>query len=214
MQETTTKEKILKRIRHALISKKENPFSAVDFKSSVYQDFEEEEPVVQFALKLNQAGGNFIYCENEKAVAENMHLLVEQQKWSRLFTLDESVLSLLQDGRFELESSPERFNNLQVGISRCDFLIARFGSVMVSSALATGRRLFVYPEVHVVIARASQVVSELKEALSGIKKKYSGNLPSQITVITGPSRTADIEKTLVMGAHGPKELFVLLVDDL
>ncbi len=85
---------------------------------------------------------------------------------------------------------------------------------MVSSALATGRRLFVYPETHIVIASASQVVAELKDGLSGMKQKYAGNFPSQITVITGPSRTADIEKTLVMGAHGPKELFVLLIDDL
>ena len=213
MQETTTKEKILKQVRNALISKKENPFSSVDFKSSVYHDFEEE-PVVQFALRLNQAGGTFVYCENEKTVVENMQVLVEQQQWTDLFALDESILTLLQDGRFKLISDPAQFNKLKVGISCCDYLIARFGSVMVSSALSSGRRLFVYPETHVVIARASQVVSELKDALSGIKQKYAGNFPSQITVITGPSRTADIEKTLVLGAHGPKELFVLLIDDL
>jgi len=46
------------------------------------------------------------------------------------------------------------------------------------------------------------------------KEKYGGNFPSQMTVITGPSRTADIEKTLVMGAHGPKELYVFMIDDL
>jgi L-lactate dehydrogenase complex protein LldG len=60
----------------------------------------------------------------------------------------------------------------------------------------------------------SQVVPELKDGLREMKKKYAGHFPSQLTVITGPSRTADIEKTLVMGAHGPKELFVFMVDDL
>jgi len=213
MQETTTKEKILKQVRNALISIKENPFSGVDFKASVYKDFEEE-PVVQFALNLNQAAGTFIYCENEKAVIENMQTLVEQQKWTNLFAVDESVLSMLKDSGLKVASNPEKFNHLKVGITRCDYLIARFGSIMVSSALSSGRRMFVYPETHVVIAKASQVVNELKDALNGMKKKYAGNFPSQITVITGPSRTADIEKTLVMGAHGPKELFVLMIDDL
>jgi len=213
MQETTTKEKILKKVRNALISKQENPFLGVDFKSSVYHDFEED-PVVQFVLNLKQAAGTFVYCENEKALVENMQLLVEQQKWKELFAIDETVLGLLKEGDLKLTNDPDKFNDLKVGITRCDFLIARFGSVMVSSALASGRRMFVYPEIHVVIAKASQVVNELKDALSGIKSKYAGNFPSQITVITGPSRTADIEKTLVMGAHGPKELYVLMVDDL
>ena len=213
MQETTTKEKILKKVRNALISKKENPFLSVDFKSSFYHDFEEE-PVVQFALNLNEAAGTFIYCENEKAAIANMQILVEQQKWTNLFAIDESILSLLKEGNFKLTNDPEKFNDLKVGITRCDYLIARFGSVMVSSALSSGRRMFVYPEIHVVIAKASQVVAELKDALNGMKQKYAGKFPSQITVITGPSRTADIEKTLVMGAHGPKELFVLMIDDL
>lgn len=169
---------------------------------------------MQFAVKLNEAAGTFIYCENEKAVIDNMQFLVEQQKWTELFAIDETVLSLLRNGNFNLTSKQEKFNDLKVGITRCDYLIARFGSVMVSSALLSGRRMFVYPETHVVIAKASQVVSELKDALKGMKQKYAGKFPSQITVITGPSRTADIEKTLVMGAHGPKELYVFMIDDL
>ncbi len=213
MQETTTKEKILKKVRNALMSINENPFAGVDFKSSVYHDFEEE-AVVQFALNLNQASGTFIYCENEKALIDNLLVLTEQQKWTNLFSIDESILSILQNSTLKLESKPEQFNALKVGITRCDYLIARFGSVMVSSALSSGRRMFVYPETHIVFAKASQVVAELKDALTGMKQKYAGKFPSQITVITGPSRTADIEKTLVMGAHGPKELFVLMIDDL
>lgn len=213
MQETTTKEKILKQVRNALINKKENPFSGIDFKSSVYNDFEEE-PVVQFALNLNDAGGTFIYCENENMAVENMEILAREQKWKDIFTIDESVISLLNGSELKLESNTDKFLDLKIGITRCEYLIARFGSVMVSSAISSGRRMFAFPETHIVIAKASQVVSELKDALSGMKQKYARKFPSQITVITGPSRTADIEKTLVMGAHGPKELYVLLIDDL
>ena len=54
---------------------------------------------------------------------------------------------------------------------------------------------------------------DLKDGFKLIKNKYGTQIPSMISTITGPSRTADIEKTLVLGAHGPKELFVFLIDD-
>jgi L-lactate dehydrogenase complex protein LldG len=66
--------------------------------------------------------------------------------------------------------------------------------------------------VHIVLAYTSQLVLDLKDGFKLLKKKYGNNIPSLISTITGPSRTADIEKTLVLGAHGPKELFVFLLD--
>ena len=76
-----------------------------------------------------------------------------------------------------------------------------------------GRQIFVHPEIHLVLAYSSQLVGDLKDALLKLKKKYDPKMPSMVTLITGPSRTADIEKTLVMGAHGPKELYVFLLED-
>lgn len=213
MEESTTKEKILKKVRAALISNTENPFKDVDFNSPIYNELTES-PEIQFALKLKEAGGVFVYCENEKSISENLRLLMKQKKWENVFTIDERIQGLLSQEQIPVDNAPENFHNLKVGVTRCEYLIARFGCVMVSSGLLSGRRMFSFPEVHIVIAAASQVVSELKDALRGMKKRYGSGLPSQITVISGPSRTADIEKTLVMGAHGPKELYVFFVDDL
>jgi L-lactate dehydrogenase complex protein LldG len=56
------------------------------------------------------------------------------------------------------------------------------------------------------------LVYDIKDALQLMKEKYNGNLPSLVTLATGPSRTADIEKTLVVGVHGPKEVFCFLVE--
>jgi L-lactate dehydrogenase complex protein LldG len=95
----------------------------------------------------------------------------------------------------------------------CEALIARNGSVMVSNQNAAGRRLSIFPHHHIVIARTGQMVLDLKDAFALLKNKYGNQIPSMISTITGPSRTADIEKTLVLGAHGPKELFVFLVED-
>jgi len=212
MEETTTKEQILKRVRDALISKRENPFKNIDFNSSVFQRLSDEKEVV-FASKLIEMSGTFVYCENEKALADKLAVLREQKKWTNYFVVDEKIKLFLQSAEIPYESSPEKFTGLKAGITRCEYLIARFGSVLVSSGLDSGRRLFVFPESHIVIAYASQVVEELDDALKGMIKKYKEDFPSQMTVITGPSRTADIEKTLVMGAHGPRELYVFMVDD-
>ncbi|MBE0650532.1 MAG: LUD domain-containing protein [Bacteroidales bacterium] len=212
MDDTTTKEKILKGVRDALISKQEIPFKDVNFSSPVFEKLTDEKAVV-FARKLIEMGGAFVYCENEKMLLENLKLLLKQRGWENYYTLDERICSLLNAGEIPYNNNPEDLITLYAGITRCEYMIARFGSVMVSSKLDTGRRMFVFPEVHIIIATASQIVEDLKDAFAGIRNKYQNEFPSQITVITGPSRTADIEKTLVMGAHGPRELFVFMVDD-
>lgn len=213
MEESTTKEKILKKVRNALISKQENPFQNIDFKSPIYRELNDV-PEIVFASNLNENGGSFVYCENEKEFVENIKYLSNQRKWESVFSIDEKIIGLLESNNIKVENSDEKFNSQIAGITQCDFLIARFGSIMVSSGLSSGRRMFVFPEVHIIFAFTSQVVVELKDALKALKKKYSEKLPSQITVISGPSRTADIEKTLVMGAHGPKELIVFVIDDM
>jgi len=99
---------------------------------------------------------------------------------------------------------------MQAGITGCEFLIARTGSVVVSSASLSGRQMNVFPPVHIVLAHISQLVNLPEDALIAMQEKYGITLPSTISTITGPSRTADIEKTLVLGAHGPKEFIVFL----
>jgi L-lactate dehydrogenase complex protein LldG len=71
----------------------------------------------------------------------------------------------------------------------------------------------VVPTTHIVLAYTSQLVADMNDAMMAIRAKYGEKLPSYIASITGPSRTADIEKTLVTPAHGPRDIFVFLVDD-
>ena len=95
------------------------------------------------------------------------------------------------------------------GISECDALVAQTGSVLVTSRSAGGRALSVLPPHHVVLARREQLVADLPAAFALVKKKYADNYPSMISFITGPSRTGDIVRILVLGAHGPKKLTIL-----
>ena len=95
------------------------------------------------------------------------------------------------------------------GISECDALIAQTGSVLVTNRSAGGRALSVLPPHHVVLARREQLVADLPAAFELLQKKYEANYPSMISFITGPSRTGDIERILVLGAHGPKKLTII-----
>jgi len=94
------------------------------------------------------------------------------------------------------------------GLTECDALVAQTGSVLVTSRSAGGRALSVLPPHHVVLARREQLVPDLLAAFTLLKEKYASNYPSFVSFITGPSRTGDIERILVLGAHGPKKLTI------
>jgi L-lactate dehydrogenase complex protein LldG len=98
-----------------------------------------------------------------------------------------------------------------VGVTECDALVAQTGSVLVTERSAGGRALSVLPPHHLVLARLDQMVPDLPAAFALIKEKYQANYPSFISFITGPSRTGDIERILVLGAHGPKKLTIICV---
>jgi L-lactate dehydrogenase complex protein LldG len=85
--------------------------------------------------------------------------------------------------------------------------------VLISSKQQSGLRANFFPKTHIVIAHLGQIVSTVKEAMIKLHEKYEGRLPSMTTLITGPSRTADIEKTLVMGMHGPQELIIFMLTE-
>ena len=97
------------------------------------------------------------------------------------------------------------------GLTECDALVAETGSVLVSSVSAGGRALSVLPPHHLVLARRNQMVPNLTAALQRARDRYKNDWPSFKSFITGPSRTGDIERILVLGAHGPKRLTILLL---
>jgi len=130
-----------------------------------------------------------------------------------MYAWEPSLQRLLDQYGFPYYSTDTDFEKADAGITLCEALIARNGSILVSNAGPAGRRLSIYPHMHIVVAYTSQIVGDIKEGLELLKQKYSSQFPSMVSLITGPSRTADIEKTLVLGAHGPRELYVFLLDD-
>lgn len=208
---TTAKEQILKKIRKALLEKRENPYPNLEDTPLYKQNTEELE--VLFAEQLTGISGNFIFCENGVDFIENILELAEKFNWRKIYCWEPELQALLAHYEFPFYQTDKDFEEAEVGITLCEALIARNGSVLVTNQSPAGRRLSIFPHHHIVIARTGQLVLDLKDGFQLLKNKYGNQIPSMISTITGPSRTADIEKTLVLGAHGPKELFVFLVDD-
>jgi len=210
IKNTTSKEQMLKKIRHALLQKREHPYA--NFEETALHVQETHPLDILFAERLTAVAGKFVYCEDEVSLIENLLSLAEAEKLRKMYAWEPPVQQLLDRYEFPFFRTEKDFAEAEAGITTCEALIARSGSVLVSNGNAGGRRLGIYPNIHVVIAYTSQLVMDIKDGLSLMQQKYGAALPSLISVVTGPSRTADIEKTLVLGAHGPKELYVFMID--
>ncbi len=102
----------------------------------------------------------------------------------------------------------------EVGLSATFSAIAETGSLMVTSGPHHPSSLNLLPDTHVVVVREDQIVGAQEDGWVRLRKSVeeNGGLPRTVLFITGPSRSADIEQTLLMGAHGPRRLHIVLVE--
>ncbi len=209
MSVSASKENILKKIRQALSHSTPIPFPKSEGQETVFEKAAQE-PAIEFAEQFSRLKGRFIYCATKEELADQLTKLVEVMNWEKIFCLEDTLIPAA--AHFKNNVSKENLATCDVAITGCESLVARTGSIVLSSAQLGGRTTSVYTPVHICIALTSQLVYDIKDALQLVKNKYGHHLPSLITFATGPSRTADIEKTLVVGVHGPKEVYVLLVE--
>jgi L-lactate dehydrogenase complex protein LldG len=212
MREATPKERMLKQIRKALIEKTDNPYPRLEESGPIFKQ-SDELLEIQFAQEFSKINGQFLFCENTEQCIEDLTQLIEERKWTNIYCWEKSLKEILVNTINDLKTDELEFEQANVGITTCDALVARTGSIIITNASEAGRRLSIYPHIHVVIAYTSQLCADIGDALDILQKRYPQKLPSMISTTTGPSRTADIEKTLVLGAHGPREIFVILIDD-
>jgi L-lactate dehydrogenase complex protein LldG len=211
MEDSKTREKVLKKIRNALINKTRHPYPNVDLDSNVFV-FPDDDPEINFASKFTDAGGQFVFCEDELEFMEKILTLAAEMGWRKFVCREQEIKSYLDKVEFPYKDEDPGIAEAEVSITLCEALICRSGSIMVSSAQQAGRKSFIYPPVHIILAYSSQIVSNIKDGYKLIRNKY-GRLPSLISIITGPGLSSDIERTLVYGVHGPREIYLFLIDD-
>ena len=211
MEQSASRTNILKKIRKALNTPVPLPFPESDGPIYPFTPAKEDLSVL-FAEEFTKLLGNFSYCANDAELVNQTSSLVGMKSWKEIYCADSALLSLFKTHGFNNFSGLPLAQS-DAAITSCEVLIARTGSIVLSSAQAEGRTASVYSPVHICIARTSQLVFDISDALTNMQKKYSNEFPSMVTLATGPSRTADIEKTLVVGVHGPKEVYCFLVED-
>jgi len=210
MNVSPSKENMLKKIRKALSHSTPLPFPQSEGNQSVFHPLEQEAEV-EFAEQFTKLQGKFIYCINQQELAFQLSSLIKKQDWQKVFCVEEKLIEPISS-QFSDRIVKTDLAGCDVSITGCEYLVARTGSIVLSSAQASGRTASVYAPIHICIAYTNQLVYDIKDALKTAKEKYGAHMPSMLTFATGPSRTADIEKTLVVGVHGPKEVFLFLVE--
>lgn len=176
-----------------------------------------EERLERFKTNAAHLKAEFQLIDSPDELGARLRALRDAEGWSKIGT-HSGELTDLAGAALQLPvcrtDTPYEVADLEscgAGLTECDALVAQTGSVLVTSRSAGGRALSVLPPHHVVLARRRQLLRDLPEAFELLKSTYAPNYPSFISFITGPSRTGDIERILVLGAHGPKKLTILCV---
>jgi L-lactate dehydrogenase complex protein LldG len=212
MNVSSGKENILKKIRKALSESTPIPFPQSEGNHSVFQP-SRQELEIEFAEQFTKLQGKFVFCVDQRELVGQLIALAGHQSWKKIVCREAPIQGLLKANGFSAFSEAG-LAECDAAITSCEALIARTGSIVMSTGggNASGRTVSVYAPVHICIAWSDQLVYDIRDSLVALKEKYQQQIPSLITFATGPSRTADIEKTLVVGVHGPREVYLFLVD--
>ena len=172
-----------------------------------------------FKASLEAVDGKCLIVQNESELVQKLTEIIvrlrgTQLRARRIALSDAPELEGLVN-QLEIEfdevaltpSASEVFN-FDVGISRAQAGIAETGTLLLDSSRERHRLVSLVPPVHIAIVDANQIVATLGEALVLMRKE--NQVSSIVTLVTGPSRTADIELTLAIGVHGPQELYVII----
>ena len=227
----TEREKILGRIREALTVKAPRPGQhgnrehvgkmasatgrAGEWLPGVGDTFDDQ--LARFRANAIDLKAEFQLFDKRDELTAALLKLREAEGWKKIAThsgelTDAAAGTLaLPVCKTDATYNVTELESCDAGITECDALVAQTGSVLVTNRSAGGRALSVLPPHHVVLAKREQLLRDLPAAFQLLKRKYGANYPSMISFITGPSRTGDIERILVLGAHGPKKLTIFVI---
>jgi L-lactate dehydrogenase complex protein LldG len=213
----TSRELILNKLRQAAIKQKVSlPTTIAD--KSLFRDYPKDLFEI-FIAKFKALFGEIYFAKDKREAADRLLSLIDTNHETacliqssplsvELVNLSPQLNPFMASANDLQKDSPD-FARYQIGVTTTDYLVARTGSIILNARHMGGRRLSVLPPTHIVLAFRNQIVPSLEDVLrayAAADKDWS-----YATIITGASRTADIEKILVLGAHGPKRLIIIMI---
>ena len=171
---------------------------------------EGESVLETFALSLEAVGAKCAVVEGEAAAADRLREIINDIRAQEIVITDSPVVHRLIDaatlGAIAEPSREELFGS-DVGVTSAQWAIAETGTLVLEGNAERHRLVSLVPPVHVCVLNSSSILQSMGEIL---EKLDVGANPA-VTFITGASRTSDIELTLAIGVHGPKELYVIVI---
>jgi L-lactate dehydrogenase complex protein LldG len=173
----------------------------------------------QFARELTTVQGEVIRCATMQDARRQLSELAAQSQWTSIGAMDRAMVreatADLPPGVVRTAAAdwqPKQMAELSASVIEPEVLLTDTGSCLIACGTAQDRLLCYLPPACVVIARINQLAEHLPAAwLSIAPRAADPALRGEFVIVTGPSRTADIEKILILGVHGPKRLVVILV---
>ncbi|ODS78864.1 MAG: hypothetical protein ABS46_16490 [Cytophagaceae bacterium SCN 52-12] len=207
MDNSSTRKNILKKIREALTAPSVRLLP--ESSDGLFYRKDDRSLLDRFCTEFAAIDGKLEVCREKDDFHKKLSEIRNENGWQHLYC---STASFRTD--FGLDALPftggEVPESASAVITGCECLVARTGTIVLSSAQEYGRALTVYTPVHIVVASADQLVEDIGDGISKIVRRYGRKLPSALFFASGPSRTGDIEKTLVKGVHGPVQVYLFL----
>lgn len=175
----------------------------------------------RFTKELQEVHGEVLRLKAPEEAQRQLPALMDQEGWASFGAFDtpavRTITSLLPPTRQQWVDdtwTPPQIEQLPVSLVVPEVLLADTGSSLVACPTANRRLMCYLPPACIVVARCSQLAEHLPAAWETIGPRCADTAArGEFVIITGPSRTADIEKILILGVHGPKRLIVMLIDD-
>lgn len=220
---TSARDDILNKLRDALSAG--TPFPAAETQRGtlpVAQMADDENLAARFVSEVERVKGVVHRAASASDALHTLKALLRERAVQRATLWDErhlpieGVLPLLHElGIAQVQGENVLVETAQVGITGCDWAIAATGTLVLSAGPGRSRMASLLPPTHIALVRESQLIPRLEDWVAG---RYGDKLQelrtsSNITLITGCSRTADIEMSPVFGVHGPLEFHVILLRD-
>jgi L-lactate dehydrogenase complex protein LldG len=217
---------IVARVKNALVSSAPAPTHQAPVAPSLQPDGHRAELVSRFARELEAVGARIVGPVAPEQLADRVGAIVRERGLKSIAmgegvvvdlsqvgkTLSESGIEVIRTGSVDGSTRPElrkQLAQVDAGLAEADYAIASTGTLAVLSDETRPSALTLLPPASLVVVQVDRMKADLASALAALG--HAALESHRLTLITGPSRTADIEKRIVMGVHGPKSLDVIVV---
>ncbi len=167
-----------------------------------------EDLYTHFSTKLEQSSGSCERIDSYEQIADSVDAYLLTRELKPKIRVAPALTEIVWNKSLEVSYGNSRGND-PISVTPAFCAVAETGSVVLLSGEKTPTTLNFLPDVHIVILFEEQILPRIEDAW--VKLRAAGTMPRTVNFITGPSKTADVEQTLQIGAHGPRDLRVILV---